>query len=143
MLQKLIFPFSVIFAIAIPRLGLFISLVGALCLSMLGIAFPAIIELCVLWPDKLGPLKLYLWKDLLLIVFGIIGLFVGTYINLVDIIKSFSWSLDIRRNSRSSPGNKAEQVSSDEDQLSIMWSSLNQKWSIFVQFWTGHSGLLT
>ncbi|EDO63439.1 AGAP009894-PA, partial [Anopheles gambiae str. PEST] len=45
-------------AVAIPRLGLFISLFGAFCLSALGIAFPAIMEICVLWPDKLGPGKI-------------------------------------------------------------------------------------
>ncbi|BES98561.1 amino acid transporter [Nesidiocoris tenuis] len=76
-------------AVAIPRLGLFISLFGALCLSALGIAFPAIIEICVLWPDQLGPLNYVLWKDILLILFGIVGLVVGTGTALMDIIVSF------------------------------------------------------
>ncbi|XP_021701466.1 proton-coupled amino acid transporter-like protein CG1139 [Aedes aegypti] len=76
-------------AVAIPRLGLFISLFGALCLSALGIAFPAIMEICVLWPDKLGPGKLVLWKDIILILFGIIGLVAGTYTSVRDIIYSF------------------------------------------------------
>lgn len=76
-------------AVAIPRLGLFISLFGALCLSALGIAFPAIMEICVLWPDKLGPGKLILWKDIILILFGIIGLVAGTYTSVRDIIISF------------------------------------------------------
>ncbi|XP_012272958.1 proton-coupled amino acid transporter-like protein CG1139 [Orussus abietinus] len=78
-----------VLAIAIPRLGLFISLFGALCLSALGIAFPAIIEICVLWPDKFGPLRVILIKNVLLIIFGILGLIIGTYVSLVDIIKSF------------------------------------------------------
>lgn len=76
-------------AVAIPRLGLFISLFGALCLSALGIAFPAIMEICVLWPDKLGPGKLTLWKDIILILFGVIGLVAGTYTSVRDIIYSF------------------------------------------------------
>lgn len=76
-------------AVAIPRLGLFISLFGALCLSALGIAFPAIMEICVLWPDKLGPGRLILWKDIILILFGIIGLVAGTYTSVRDIIYSF------------------------------------------------------
>lgn len=76
-------------AVAIPRLGLFISLFGALCLSALGIAFPAIMEICVLWPDKLGPGKLVLWKDIILILFGVIGLVAGTYTSVRDIIYSF------------------------------------------------------
>ncbi|XP_058816810.1 proton-coupled amino acid transporter-like protein CG1139 [Topomyia yanbarensis] len=76
-------------AVAIPRLGLFISLFGALCLSALGIAFPAIMEICVRWPDKLGPGKITLWKDIILIIFGIIGLVAGTYTSLRDIVYSF------------------------------------------------------
>ncbi|KAK9500840.1 hypothetical protein O3M35_002026 [Rhynocoris fuscipes] len=76
-------------AVAIPRLGLFISLFGALCLSALGIAFPAIMEMCVLWPDKLGAFNYILWKDILLIIFGIVGLVVGTSTAIFDIIKSF------------------------------------------------------
>ncbi|XP_018059705.1 PREDICTED: proton-coupled amino acid transporter-like protein CG1139 isoform X2 [Atta colombica] len=79
-----------ILAIAIPRLGLFISLFGALCLSALGIAFPAIIEICVLWPENdFGPFKIMLIKNFLLIVFGLLGLVVGTYVSIVEIIKSF------------------------------------------------------
>lgn len=79
-----------ILAIAIPRLGLFISLFGALCLSALGIAFPAIIEICVLWPENdFGPLKVILIKNILLILFGLLGLVVGTYVSIVDIVKSF------------------------------------------------------
>ncbi|XP_050465995.1 proton-coupled amino acid transporter-like protein CG1139 isoform X2 [Cataglyphis hispanica] len=79
-----------ILAIAIPRLGLFISLFGALCLSALGIAFPAIIEICVQWPAKdFGLCKAMLIKNMLLIVFGLLGLVIGTYVSIVDIVKSF------------------------------------------------------
>ncbi|KAH0948889.1 hypothetical protein HN011_005914 [Eciton burchellii] len=79
-----------VLAIAIPRLGLFISLFGALCLSALGIAFPAIIEICVQWPENdFGPLKFMLIKNILLIVFGLLGLVVGTYVSIVDIVNSF------------------------------------------------------
>ncbi|EEB18928.1 proton-coupled amino acid transporter, putative [Pediculus humanus corporis] len=73
-------------AVAIPNLELFISLFGALCLSALGIAFPAIIEMCVYWPDKLGPFKWILIKDILLIICGVLGLVVGTYCAIRDII---------------------------------------------------------
>ncbi|KAL6448191.1 hypothetical protein ACFW04_000295 [Cataglyphis niger] len=79
-----------VLAIAIPRLGLFISLFGALCLSALGIAFPAIIEICVQWPGKdFGLFKAMLIKNMLLIVFGLLGLVIGTYVSIVDIVKSF------------------------------------------------------
>ncbi|XP_046414375.1 proton-coupled amino acid transporter-like protein CG1139 isoform X1 [Neodiprion fabricii] len=78
-----------ILAIAVPRLGLFISLFGALCLSALGLAFPAIIEICVMWPD-MGPGMSSLIKNIFLILFGIVGLVVGTYVSLVDIVNSFA-----------------------------------------------------
>lgn len=83
------FSILVLFAAAIPRLGLFISLFGAFCLSILGLAFPAIMELCVLWPDQLGPGNWILWKDVALVVFAIIGLVSGTYTSMRDIILSF------------------------------------------------------
>ncbi|KAJ8974872.1 hypothetical protein NQ317_002645 [Molorchus minor] len=68
-----------VLAISVPLLGLFISLIGAFCLSALGIAFPAIIEMCAYWPDKLGPCKWILIKDVLLIFIGIVGLCAGSY----------------------------------------------------------------
>lgn len=79
----------VLLAAAIPRLGLFISLFGAFCLSALGLAFPAIMELCVLYPDQLGTGNYILWKDVLLIVVSLIGLVSGTYTAVRDIVFSF------------------------------------------------------
>ncbi|XP_029171872.1 proton-coupled amino acid transporter-like protein CG1139 isoform X2 [Nylanderia fulva] len=89
--RTLVTAVTFVFAIAIPRLGLFISLFGALCLSALGIAFPAIIEICVLWPEmNFGPFKITLIKNILLIAFGLMGLLVGTYVSVVDIVRSFA-----------------------------------------------------
>jgi Transmembrane amino acid transporter protein len=41
-------------AAAIPNLGPFISLVGAVCLSTLGLMFPAIIEVVTFWEQSAG-----------------------------------------------------------------------------------------
>jgi len=68
-----------VLAMTVPLLGLFISLVGSFCLSALGIAFPAIIELCANWPEKSHPKSAIFWKDMLLIMIGIIGLSAGSY----------------------------------------------------------------
>lgn len=81
--------FAVLLAVAIPRLGLFISLFGALCLSVLGLAFPALMEICVLYPDKWGTWNYILWKDIFLIIFGVAGLVIGTFTSVRDIIISF------------------------------------------------------
>ncbi|GJQ79453.1 hypothetical protein Trydic_g16308 [Trypoxylus dichotomus] len=73
-----------ILAASIPLLGLFISLFGAFCLSALGIAFPAIMEICVNYSDNLT--KWCLIKNLLLIIFGVVGLLAGSYSALSEII---------------------------------------------------------
>ena len=78
-------------AIAIPKLDLFISLFGALCLSGLGLAFPAIIQTCTLWKVSNRTEKFVLVaKNMSLVLFGLLGLVVGTYTSLRDIINSFS-----------------------------------------------------
>lgn len=78
-------------AVAIPELELFISLFGALCLSGLGLGFPAIIQTCTFWNVYKGSQKyLMLAKNISLVLFGLLGLVVGTYTSLRDIIASFS-----------------------------------------------------
>ncbi|XP_024881850.1 proton-coupled amino acid transporter-like protein CG1139 [Temnothorax curvispinosus] len=78
-------------AISIPELDLFISLFGALCLSGLGLAFPAIIQLCTFW-KVMGPneRKIMVAKNMCLILIGALGLVVGTYTSLHGIISKFS-----------------------------------------------------
>ncbi|XP_011307351.1 proton-coupled amino acid transporter 1 [Fopius arisanus] len=78
-------------AMAVPRLELFISLFGALCLSALGLAFPAIIETCAFWSVQDSTQNcIMLAKNTSLILFGLLGLVVGTYTSLSKIIESFS-----------------------------------------------------
>lgn len=57
---------------------------------MLGITFPAIMEICVLWPDKLGRFNVVVWRNVLLIIIGFVGLIFGTGKSLSDIIASFN-----------------------------------------------------
>jgi solute carrier family 36 (proton-coupled amino acid transporter) len=90
LLRVVVTIFTFVVAAAVPHLGLFISLFGAFCLSILGLAFPAIMEICVLWPDKLGPGNWIMWKDIGLVIFSFIGLSSGTYASMVEIIKTFT-----------------------------------------------------
>ncbi|XP_030035363.1 proton-coupled amino acid transporter-like protein CG1139 isoform X2 [Manduca sexta] len=78
-----------VLAVSVPQLGLFISLFGALCLSALGICFPALMELCISFPDKSGAARLRLVKDAALFVVGVVGLLAGTYTALLGIIRTF------------------------------------------------------
>lgn len=77
-------------AIAIPNLGPFISLVGAVCLSFLGLIFPSLIEVVAFWdtPNGLGRFNWVLWKNIFLICFGILGFFTGSYVSIIEIINS-------------------------------------------------------
>ncbi|KAJ8959323.1 hypothetical protein NQ318_022009, partial [Aromia moschata] len=79
-----------VLAMTVPLLGLFISLVGAFCLSALGIAFPALIEICAYWPDNLGPFRWIFYKDILLIVIGILGLCAGSYSCIFEIVRKLA-----------------------------------------------------
>ncbi|XP_063546616.1 proton-coupled amino acid transporter-like protein CG1139 [Cydia strobilella] len=75
-------------AIAIPKLSPFISLVGAVCLSFLGLIFPAVIETVTFWdrPNGLGFCKWVLWKNMFLVSFGILGFLTGSYVSILEII---------------------------------------------------------
>lgn len=71
-------------AAAIPFIGLFISLVGALCISVLGIMCPALMEICVFYKDEqLSVLTVV--KNIFFIIVGMVGLCVGTYTSVKDI----------------------------------------------------------
>lgn len=81
--------FAVMLAVAIPNLELFISLFGALCLSALGLAFPALIEYCTFSKQTRGFAKVIMvTKCVLIALIGAAGLVIGTYTSLEEIIKT-------------------------------------------------------
>lgn len=75
-------------AIAIPNLGPFISLVGAVCLSFLGLIFPSVVETVTFWdrPNGLGRFNWVLWKNTFLVAFGILGFLTGSFVSIKEII---------------------------------------------------------
>lgn len=78
-------------AAALPNLGPFISLIGAVCLSTLGMIVPSIIELAVYNEDPgYGRFKWRLVKNILLICFGILGFVTGTYVSILEFRAEFS-----------------------------------------------------
>lgn len=100
---------SVLLAVAIPSLELFISLFGALCLSALGkiliiyktrkmtlikyfsgLAFPALIQTCVFWKTSSGFAKCFMvFKNIFITIVAVLGLVIGTTTSLSEIIKEF------------------------------------------------------
>ncbi|KAK7079824.1 hypothetical protein SK128_017929 [Halocaridina rubra] len=75
-------------AAAIPNIGLFISLVGAVSSSALALIFPPILEIVTFWPDK-GKYNSRLIKSILICLFGLVGFVTGTASSIQAIIKYF------------------------------------------------------
>ena len=102
----LILKSTVLLAVAIPNLELFISLFGALCLSALGLAFPALIETCTFWNTTKGFEKgLMVVKNTIIFLFAVVGLVSGTSVSINEIIHTFfAWLCSILRIKRTGLG---------------------------------------
>ncbi|XP_062132870.1 glutamate transporter polyphemus isoform X1 [Drosophila sulfurigaster albostrigata] len=74
--------------IAFPNLGPLLSLVGAFSISVLNLIFPCFIELC-LYHDSYGKFLWKLWKNILIIIFGSIIFFYGSYTAFVEMIEEY------------------------------------------------------
>lgn len=78
--------FSFLLAVMIPQIDIVISLVGAFCLSTLGITFPFLLELCTRYPDDLNAFTIA--KDMLFMLFGLAVLVMGTSISLQSLFRT-------------------------------------------------------
>lgn len=77
---------TVAISVAVPQIGPLISLIGAVCLSTLGLVFPSVIEIVTYYERPgFGRFNWILWKNCLLITFGVIGFFTGTYVSILEI----------------------------------------------------------
>lgn len=81
---------SVFVAITIPNLGILISLIGAFASTSLALVFPVLIELIVSSDDeyRISP---WLWiKSVIILILAALGCFLGTYENIVHIVKIYT-----------------------------------------------------
>ncbi|CAH2062922.1 unnamed protein product, partial [Iphiclides podalirius] len=78
--------FCVGIGIALPLLEQIINIVGACFYSILGLIIPATLETVFRWED-LGGLKWVLWKNLIIILFGLGSLISGCTVTILDIIE--------------------------------------------------------
>uniref|UniRef100_A0A146M014 Proton-coupled amino acid transporter 4 n=1 Tax=Lygus hesperus TaxID=30085 RepID=A0A146M014_LYGHE len=78
---------EVFMAITVPHLDLVISLVGAMTLTTLGMAFPAILHLITFWNDRSG-LRFFFWSfyHFFFIILGVFGLVVGASTSLKEVV---------------------------------------------------------
>ncbi|EDV91934.1 proton-coupled amino acid transporter 4 isoform X2 [Drosophila grimshawi] len=76
-------------ALVVPKLNLFISLIGALCSTSLAFVIPVIIDFVTRTqvPKGLGTL-IYL-KNIGILTIALLGIITGTYQSIVEIIKEF------------------------------------------------------
>ncbi|XP_054740052.1 proton-coupled amino acid transporter-like protein CG1139 isoform X1 [Anastrepha obliqua] len=81
---------TVLIGIACPKLTLVLSLMGALCMSCLGLILPAILDICVKYETGYGPLKLYLLLSTLSVFIGIVGAVAGTYVAIHEWILMYT-----------------------------------------------------
>lgn len=90
-LRTVIVLITFLLAVAIPKLDLFISLFGALCLSSLGLAFPALFETCVfLKNQKTRTAKaVMIIKNMAIGLFGLAGFVIGSGTSILAIVQTF------------------------------------------------------
>lgn len=82
------FFFAVIIALIIPNLAPFISLVGSVCLSILGLWTPAMIEMATYWEEDAGYWRVV--KNVFIMACSIGALLTGSYTSIVEIIDSYT-----------------------------------------------------
>ena len=79
--------FSVTLAAAIPKLDLFISLVGAMSSSTLALMAPPIIDTVTNW-EKFSAWRVI--RNLFLFTLGFLGFLTGTFVSLKNIVHYFA-----------------------------------------------------
>lgn len=73
-------------ACAIPRLELFMELVGAVCLSVMGLSLPAIVETVFRWDKDMGTCNWILWKNCLILLFSMVAMVSGVTFSIKSMI---------------------------------------------------------
>lgn len=86
MLRSVSLSFPGLLAIAVPNLGAVISLVGSVSSSALALILPPILEIVTFWDAGFGKFNWVLWKDIAIMIFGLLGFGFGSYVSMENII---------------------------------------------------------
>ncbi|KAJ8737150.1 hypothetical protein PYW07_000421 [Mythimna separata] len=81
---------SVSLAVAVPTIAPFMGVIGAFCFSILGLIAPAFIEVITYWDIGFGPCKFIIWKNVIVLIFGLFALVFGTKDAVKAIISEYS-----------------------------------------------------
>ncbi|XP_065087439.1 proton-coupled amino acid transporter-like protein CG1139 [Ochlerotatus camptorhynchus] len=74
------------FALVAPKVESFIGLLGSFGTAILSVLLPVTVDLLYRWPNDFGRFRWKLVKDIILILFGLFVLIVGTYFGILDIV---------------------------------------------------------
>lgn len=80
----------VLLAVAVPTIAPFMGVIGALCFSILGLIAPAFIEVITYWDIGFGRCNYLIWKNILVLIFGLFALVFGTKDAIQSIINEYS-----------------------------------------------------
>jgi len=89
-LRTFLITLTIVLAVAVPTISPFISLIGALCFSLLGLVVPAFIEVITFWDRGLGPYRWRLWKNIVVGIFGVMALAFGSYTSIREIARLYT-----------------------------------------------------
>lgn len=80
------------FAVAqlVPNLSALLSLIGAVCSTVLALVFPPLIEMIVLETNNWKMRAYVCFKNAVILILSLLGFLTGTYESLNGIIKSFN-----------------------------------------------------
>jgi len=77
------------FAVTIPNIGLFVSLIGAVASTTLAFIIPPFVEICTFWPDT-GRFHIKIIKGVYIFGLGVLGFVTGANSSIQGIIKFFA-----------------------------------------------------
>lgn len=80
----------VVLAIAVPTIIPFVGLIGALCFSILGLMVPVGIEIITFWDKGFGACHWKIFKDVVVVIVGILALIFGSKSAIEDIIALYT-----------------------------------------------------
>ncbi|XP_049865315.1 proton-coupled amino acid transporter-like protein pathetic [Pectinophora gossypiella] len=75
-------------ACAIPKIHFFMDLVGAVCLSVMGLLLPAVVETIWRWSRDLTPCHWVVWKNGIIVVFSLVAMVSGFTYALIDLVNN-------------------------------------------------------
>lgn len=89
MLRTVLVTSSVLLAVAVPKIGPFVGIIGAFFFSILGLLLPVFIEFATFWEHGFGKYNWVVWKNVFVIAFGCMALWFGTKASIEEIIEMY------------------------------------------------------